>query len=64
MKVTELHNIISQNGWVLLKGKGKGSHLKYEKAGKRDTVPFHKGKEIPNEFARKILKDLGIDEKG
>ena len=64
MKVTELHNIISRNGWGLLKGQGKGSHLKYEKAGKRYTVPFHKGKEIPNEFARKILKDLGIDEKG
>jgi predicted RNA binding protein YcfA (HicA-like mRNA interferase family) len=48
----------------LLKGQGKGSHLKYEKDGKRYTVPFHKGKEIPNEFARKILKDRGIDEKG
>lgn len=64
MKVTELHNIISRNGWILLKGQVKGSHLKYEKAGKRYMVPFHKGKEISNEFARKILKDLGIDEKG
>ena len=44
------------------RGQGKGSHLKYEKDGKRYTVPFHKGKEINNAFARKILKDLGIHE--
>ena len=54
MKITELHQIISRNGWVLLKGQGRGVI----------TVPFHKGKEIPNEFARKIIKDMGIDEKG
>ena len=55
MKVTELHQIISRYGWIL---------VKYEKNGVRYVVPFHKGKEIPNYFARKILKDLGIDEKG
>lgn len=64
MKVTELHRLISRHGWVLLAGQGKGSHLKYVKNGVRYVVPFHKGKEIPNGFARKILKDLGIDEKG
>lgn len=64
MKVTELHQIISRYGWILVKRQGKGSHLKYEKNGVRYVVPFHKGKEIPNYFARKILKDLGIDEKG
>ena len=64
MKVTELHQIISRHGWMLLKGQGKGSHLKYEKDGVRYVVPFHKGKEIPNHFVKKILKDLGIDEKG
>lgn len=62
MKVTELHQIISRHGWTLLKEQGKGSHLKYEKNGVRYIVPFHKGKEIPNYFAKKILKDLGIDE--
>jgi len=62
MKVSELHQIISRNGWVLLPGQGKGSHLKYEKDGKRYTVPFHKGKEINNAFAKRILKDLGIHE--
>ena len=62
MKVTEQHQIISCHGWTLLKGQGKGSHLKYEKNGGRYVVPFHKGKEIPNYFAKIILKDLGIDE--
>ena len=64
MKVTELHQIISLHGWILVKGQGKESHLKYEKNGVRYVVPFHKGKEVPNCFAKKILKDLGIDEKG
>ena len=60
MKYTELHRIIVRNGWTLLNGKGKGSHARYEKEGRIYTVPFHKGKEIGNDFANKILKDLGI----
>lgn len=60
MKQTELHKIIARNGWVLIPGKGKGSHTRYTKDGKIYTVPFHKGKEIDNDFAKKILKDLGI----
>lgn len=58
MKVSELHDIISRNGWVL--SRQTGSHIRYEKNGRRYTVPFHKGKEIDNNFARKILKDMGI----
>ena len=34
--------------------------MRYMKDGKVYTVPFHKGKEIGNDFAKKILKDLGI----
>ena len=45
---------------VLLPKKGKGSHARYTKDGRIYTVPFHKGKEIDNDFAKKILKDLGI----
>ncbi len=60
MKSTELHRIITRNGWVLLPKKGKGSHTRYTKDGRIYTVPFHKGKEIDNDFAKKILKDLGI----
>ena len=61
MKITELHKIIADAGWVLLRKKGKGSHRRYTKDGKIYTVPFHKGKEIDNNFAKKILKDLGIE---
>lgn len=61
MKSTELHRIITRNGWVLIPKKGKGSHTRYTKDGKIYTVPFHKGKEIDNNFANKILKDLGIE---
>jgi len=30
------------------------------KDGKINTVPFHKGKEIGNDFAKKILQEMGI----
>lgn len=60
MKYTELHKIILQNGWTEIPGRGKGSHKRYQKDGRVYTVPFHKGKEIGNDFAKGILKDLGI----
>ncbi len=60
MKFSELHRIIMANGWSQIKGRGKGSHTRYMKEGKIYTVPFHKGKEIGNDFAKRILKDLGI----
>ena len=60
MKITELHRIIRQHGWAPLPNRGKGSHVRYVKDNKIYTVPYHKGKEIDNEFAKKILKDLGI----
>lgn len=62
MKNTELHRILSQNGWIPLHDRGKGSHIRYEKDGKRYTVPFHKGKEINDSFAKRILKELGIEQ--
>ncbi|MBP5397147.1 MAG: type II toxin-antitoxin system HicA family toxin [Bacteroidales bacterium] len=61
MKISELHKLIAGAGWVLIPKRGKGSHRRYQKNGKIYTVPFHKGKEIDNRFARKILKDLGIE---
>lgn len=59
--MTELHRIILRNGWVPLPYKGKGSHVRYTKDGKVYTVPFHKGKEIGNDFARRILKTMEIE---
>ena len=61
MKYSELHKIIRENGWALIPGRGKGSHARYSKDGKIYTVPFHNGKEIGNDFAKKILKDMGIE---
>lgn len=60
MKISELHRIIRQNGWIQLPKRGKGSHIRYVKGGKFYTAPYHKSKEIDNTFAKKILKDLGI----
>lgn len=60
MKFTELHRIIREHGWRPLPDRGKGSHIRYEKDGKRYTVPFHKGKEIPNSFANILLRQMGI----
>ena len=60
MKCSELHRLIIQSGWVEIKGRGKGSHVRYVKDGKYYTVPNHKGKEIDNDFAKRILRELGI----
>ena len=54
MKFTELHRIIRENGWRPVPDRGKGSHIVYEKDGLARTVPFHKGKEIGNNLAKKI----------
>lgn len=58
--MTELHKIITKSGWVPLPDRGKGSHIRYIKDGRIYTVPFHKGKEIGNDFAKRILKAMGI----
>lgn len=50
-----------QHGWTVVPGRGKGSHLVYEKDGERITVPFHKGKEVGNYLAGKILKTMSIE---
>lgn len=52
--------MIRQAGWILLPGKGKGSHKIYQKDGKKYTVPYHSSKGIDNSFARLILKEMGI----
>jgi predicted RNA binding protein YcfA (HicA-like mRNA interferase family) len=60
VKYTELHRLIVQNGWTELPGRGKGSHKRYEKDGRIYTVPFHKGKEIGNDFAKRIMQEMGL----
>ena len=62
MKFKEFHRIIQQNGWAVLPKKGKGSHIRYTKNGVIYTVPYHGSKELDNVFAKKILKDMGIEQ--
>jgi len=59
MKSRELMRILREAGWVL--DRIEGSHHIFVKEGKRSVpVPFHKGREIPNNLARRILKEAGI----
>jgi predicted RNA binding protein YcfA (HicA-like mRNA interferase family) len=44
MKYSELHRLIRQNGWKVVRQ--TGSHIRYEKDGKAETVPFHGSKEV------------------
>lgn len=60
MKYSELHRLIVQHGWTEVPKRGKGSHKRYVKDGRIITVPFHKGKEIGNDFAKKLLQEMGI----
>ncbi len=60
MKFSELHRIIAANGWIPLPKKGKGSHVRYFKDGRIYTVPFHQGREIGNDFAKRLMKEMGL----
>lgn len=44
MKSSELHKLIVQNGWKVLRQ--SGSHIIYEKDGLHYPVPFHGSKEV------------------
>ena len=61
MKYRELHRIIRKKGCVALQKKGKGIHKMYTKNGVICTVPYHGGKEIDNDFAKRVLKEMGIE---
>ncbi len=60
MKYNEFHRILKANGWILDTSRGKGSHRIYKKGELQYVVPFHGSKEIGNDFAKKILKEMGI----
>ena len=55
----EIIKILEKNGWIL--ERITGSHHQYKKEGEPNiiTVPVHGKKDIV--YARKILKDAGID---
>ena len=59
MKSRDLIKILKENGWVL--ERIKGSHHIFTKSGCRSVpVPVHKGTDIPEKLAARILKEAGI----
>jgi predicted RNA binding protein YcfA (HicA-like mRNA interferase family) len=58
MKYNELHRLIFRNGWTEVRQ--SGSHVIYEKNGKRYPAPNHGSKEIPKPTELKIKKEMGL----
>lgn len=58
MKSSELHKLILQNGWKVLRQ--SGSHIIYEKDGLHYPVPFHGSKEVGKGLEMKIKKEMGL----
>lgn len=58
MKYNELHRLIIRNGWIVVRQ--AGSHVIYEKNGKRYPVPNHGSKEISKPIELKIKKEMGL----
>lgn len=57
MKQAEFVKWLKSQGVAFKNGKG---HLKAYYNGKQTTVPRHPGKEIDNDFAKEIKKQLGM----
>ena len=58
MKYSELHRLILRNGWIAIRQ--KGSHIIYEKDGRRYPVPNHGSKEISRGLEIKIKKEMEL----
>ena len=58
MKTDQFHEIIRKNGWVKIRQ--TGSHVIYEKDGRRYPVAYHKGKDLSRKTEMKIRKDMGL----
>jgi predicted RNA binding protein YcfA (HicA-like mRNA interferase family) len=58
MKSSELNRLILKNGWEIVRQ--SGSHVIYEKKGKRYTATFHGSKEVGKGLEMKIKKDMGL----
>lgn len=50
--------MVIRNGWIAIRQ--KGSHVIYEKDGKRYPVPNHGSKELPRPTELKMRKELGF----
>jgi len=58
MKSNELHRLVIRNGWISVRQ--TGSHVIYEKDGKRYPVPDHGSKEVARALELKIKKEMGL----
>ncbi len=58
MKSSELNKLILKNGWKVVRQ--SGSHITYEKEGKRYTATFHGSKEVGKGLEIKIKKEMGL----
>ena len=58
MKYNEFHTVIRRNGWIMIRQ--RGSHIVYERAGKRYTVPYHGAKEMCEPLRKKIIRDMRL----
>jgi predicted RNA binding protein YcfA (HicA-like mRNA interferase family) len=58
MKSNELHRLVLRNGWIAVRQ--TGSHVIYEKDGKRYPVPNHGTKEVFKPVELKIKKEMGL----
>jgi mRNA interferase HicA len=58
MKSKELHQLISKNGWQILRV--KGSHYIYEKDGRTYPVPYYGAKEVGKGIELKIKKEMNL----
>lgn len=58
MKSSELNRLILANGWRVVRQ--AGSHVTYEKAGRRYQATFHGGKEVGKGLEMKIKKEMGL----
>lgn len=58
MKYKEFHRMITRNGWVKIRQ--TGSHVIYEKDGRKMTVPAHGSKEMAEGLRLGLLKKMGL----
>ncbi|MDL2220927.1 type II toxin-antitoxin system HicA family toxin [Parabacteroides sp. OttesenSCG-928-N08] len=58
MKYTEFHRIVTRQGWEVVRK--RGSHIIYEKNGRRVSVPFHGSKEMAEGLRLNLEKVMGL----
>lgn len=61
MKCSQLHRILTKDGWYAVSQ--KGSHLKMKNETKKGTIifPNHGSQEMGKGWKKNILKDAGIN---